>query len=98
MKRSFVVRFEELEEARLYAESCTSTNYIVSSLYKFRQDEAYYLSVQHSVLPDRVYEGVKTLASEFGEVVTLQPAARQFLFENSEVIIEDGAIQILKGI
>ncbi len=98
MKRSFVVRFEELEEARLYADSCTSANHIVSSLYKFSQDEAYYLSVQHSVLPDKVYEGVKTLASEFGEVVTLQPAARQFLFENSEVIIEDDAVDILKGL
>ena len=96
MKKSFVVRFENLEEGRIFAKNCSSVSRINSTLYKFNEDEAYYLFIQHGVMPDRIYEGVRTLAYDFGEVVTLKAPAKQYLVENSETLIEGNAVEVLK--
>jgi len=98
VNKSFVIRFETLDDCISYARTCTVKRKIVSRLYKFVQDEAYYMFVLHSVLPDNMYESLMNIACEFGEVVTLRPAARQFLIENSEVIIADMAIRTLREI
>ena len=96
MKKSFVVRFEKLEEGRIYAKNCSSVSRINSTLYKFSEDEAFYLMIQHDVMPDRIYEGIRTLAYDFGDVVTLKAAAKQYLVENSEVLIENNAVEVLR--
>ncbi len=92
---SFIAKFDDLEDAVMYARSCRSAGRAESRLYVTEKRDAYYLLVIKGHLTEQTFRRICLIAMEFGELVRLDAAGKAYLEERYEKLIAEKAIEKL---
>ncbi len=93
--KSFVSKFDNLEDAVIYSRSCRSAGRAESRLYVTEKRDAYYLLVIKGHLTEQTFRRICVVAMEFGELVRLDAAGKAYLEERYETLIAENAIEKL---
>ncbi len=91
-----IFRFNRLEDIEEYASAVPLDKMIKSSVYKFENDNSYYLILKKGKLKKKVYETLCFQALDYAELISDNSAQAANIQEHAKVIIKKNALGILK--
>ncbi len=95
---SFVIRFENMDDAINYCSRFHLGTEVTSTLFKGRDDGRFYLFIMRGNLNSEYYQFLKLMAYEYGVPEPDSMSRHTYIVDNSETMIFGNAFSALSGV